>query len=350
MTVMGSEIREIPMRAAAQLQDAAGAIAAAEAIRVADPRWLSMLGRGTSDHAATYGRYLLEATLGRPVAMAAPSLTTVYAARQEWQGGVVMAVSQSGRGPDVVEVVEAARAGGALTIAITNDGASPLASAAHHLILCRSGDERAVAATKTYVAELVCLASLAAELRPRAPWTEALGRLPTVLDRCLERAIGWVASSGVVNALAVTDRCLAASRGYNLATALEVALKLKETSGIFAEGYSTADLMHGPVALAAPGIPLLAFRPDGPMGRRIDDGVGHAAAAGSPVWMVGGREVEPRASVDGAAALALPLDLPEELTPMALVLVGQLIAEAVAVRRGRDPDAPRGLRKVTMTR
>jgi glucosamine--fructose-6-phosphate aminotransferase (isomerizing) len=153
-----------------------------------------------------------------------------------------------------------------------------------------------------------------------------------------------------VSAIAETDRCLAASRGYNLATALEVALKLKETSGIFAEGYSTADLLHGPVALAAPGIPLLVFRPDGPMGRRIDDGVGHAAAAGSPVWMIGGREVEPRASVDGAAALALPLDVPEQLSPMALVLVGQLIAEAVAVRRGRDPDAPIGLRKVTMTR
>lgn len=350
MTAMGSEIREIPMRAAAQLREAAPVIAAAEAVRMAEPRWLSMVGRGTSDHAATYGRYLLEATLGRPVAMAAPSLTTIYTARQDWRDGLVIAVSQSGRGPDVVEVVEAARAGGALTIAITNDSASPLASAAHHVIPCQSGDERAVAATKTYVAELVCLASLAAELQPRASWAEALGRLPTVLDRCLERAIGWVASSGIANALAETDRCLAASRGYNLATALEVALKLKETSGIFAEGYSTADLLHGPVALAAPGIPLLVFRPDGPMGQRIDDGVGHAAAAGSSVWMIGGREVEPRASVDGAAALALPLDLPEELSPMAMVLVGQLIAEAVAVRRGRDPDAPIGLRKVTMTR
>lgn len=350
MTVMAREIREIPARVEAQLRNADAAADAAQAIHLADPRWISLVGRGTSDHAATYGRYLLEATLGLPVAMAAPSLTTVYGAPHRWGGGVMIAVSQSGRSPDVVEVVESARAGGALTIAITNDAGSPLASAAAHVIHCLSGDERAVAATKTYVAELVCLASLAGELRPNSPLRDALDRLPPVLDRCLERAIGWAATSGVVEALAKTDRCLTASRGYNLSTALEAALKLKETAAIFAEGYSTADLLHGPVVLAAPGIPVLVFRPDGPMGRKIDEGVGHAASAGSSVWMIGGREVEPRASVDGAAVLALPLDLPEELTPMALILAGQLVAEAVAVRGGRDPDAPAGLRKVTMTR
>lgn len=350
MTVMASEIREIPARVAAQLRDAGSAAVAAQAIRAAEPQWISLVGRGTSDHAATYGRYLLEATLGLPVSMAAPSLTTVYRIPHRWSAGLVIAVSQSGRGPDVVEVVEAARVGGALTVAITNDAGSPLASAADHVIHCLAGEERSVAATKTYVAELVCLATLADELQPRSPLRDALDRLPTVLDRCLERAIHWVETSGVVEALAVTDRCLAASRGYNLATALEAALKLKETAAIFAEGYSTAELLHGPVVLAAPGIPVLVFRPDGPMGRMIDEGVGHAASAGSSVWMVGGREVEPRASVDGASVLALPLDLPEELTPVVLILAGQLVAEAVAVRRGRDPDAPAGLRKVTMTR
>ncbi len=350
-TLMAAEIRETPDLVRAELRDARAAHADAAAVMLAArPAWISLVARGTSDHAATYGRYLLEATLGIPASMAAPSLTTVYGAARDWRHGVVIAVSQSGRGPDVVEVVDAARRGGAVTIAITNDAASPLAAAAGLVVPCLAGVERAVAATKTYVAELVALAALAAALEPRSPLAEALDRLPDVLDRCLTRSISWVRTSGVVEELSRTDRCLVTSRGYNLPTALEAALKLKETAAIFAEGYSTADLLHGPVALAAPEIPLLVVRPDGPMGRRIDDSVARAADAGSSVWMIGGREVMPTASVEGSVALSLPIDLPEELTPPAFILPAQLIAEAVAVRRDRDPDAPSGLRKVTMTR
>lgn len=349
-TVMAAEIREIPSLVGAQLSDPAAVEAASAALRARRPSWVSLVARGTSDHAATYGRYLLEGSLGVPVGLAAPSLTTIYGLDHRWDGAALVAVSQSGRGPDVIAVVERARDGGALTIAITNDPRSPLADAADHVIPCAAGPERAVAATKTYVAELVALAMLAASLRPGGPIAEALDRLPAALERTVERATGWVQASGVVDALASTDRCLVASRGYNLATALEIALKLKETAALFAEGYSTADLLHGPVVLAAPGVPVLVVRPDGPMGRSIDEALGRVAAAGSPTWLVGARGVEPRASVAGSAVLALPVDLPEELTPMPFAVVGQLVSEAVARARGFDPDAPVGLEKVTMTR
>ena len=304
-----------------------------------------MVARGTSDHAATYGRYLVEAHVGLPVALAAPSLTTIYGAAVDWHDALVVAVSQSGRSPDVCGVVEVARAGGALTVAITNEPASPLADAAEHVIPCLAGDERAVAATKTYVAELVALAALVAVLRPASALANELPRLEGALATCLAHAERWIADSGVIGDFAAADRALVASRGYNMATALEVALKLKETGAVFAEGYSTADLLHGPIALAGSGIPLLAIRPDGPMGPGIDDGVERAKAAGTTAWVVGGGEIDA-----SAGGLSLPLDLTEELTPMAFVLPGQLLAESVARARGRDPDSPVGLTKVTLTR
>jgi glucosamine--fructose-6-phosphate aminotransferase (isomerizing) len=351
MTRMAAEIREIPRQVAHQLAEGAEPIAgAAAAIIEARPRWVGMAARGTSDHAATYGRYLLEAHLGLPVAMAAPSLTTIYEATIDWHDGLLIAVSQSGRSPDILAVIEAARSGGALTLAITNDATSPMALAAEHVIPCLAGEEAAVAATKTYVAELVALAALVVALRPRSPLAGALPRLPEVLGRCLAHAIRWVDGSGVVETFAAADRVLVASRGYNMATAVEIALKLKETGAVFAEGYSTADLLHGPIALAGAGIPLLAIRPDGPMGTAIDEGVAAAKLAGSTAWVIGGVEIEARASVDGSSVLPLPLDLPEVLTPPAFILPGQLLAEAVARARGHDPDAPLGLSKVTLTR
>jgi glucosamine--fructose-6-phosphate aminotransferase (isomerizing) len=347
---MANEIHQIPEIVAFQVAQRAALDVVAEAIRAARPAWISLVARGTSDHAATYGRYLFESTMGIPAMLAAPSLTTIYRAPRRWADGVVLAVSQSGRGPDVRAVIEAARAGGALTVAVVNDVDSPLARAADHVVDLGAGTEHAVAATKTYVAELAALALLGAAMAPDTPYALAVDRLPAVLDRCLERSIPWVAQGDAVPEVAQARRCLVASRGYNQATALEVALKLKETAGIFAEGYSTADLLHGPIALAGPDIPAIIFRPDGPIGARIDEGAARVESIGSPTWVIGGREIGPRSTVAGSRVLALPLDLPEELTPMPLALVGQLLAEAVAVARGMDPDAPAHLTKVTETR
>ena len=341
---MAREIRESPARVAALLTDGRAEISdAAAAISTAAPRWATIAGRGTSDHAATFGRYLLETHLGMPTGLAAPSVTSVYDAPLDWHGGLLVAVSQSGESPDVVAVTEEARAGGAVTVAVTNALTSPLAAAAEWAIDCRSGAELSVAATKTYVAELVVLAALVERIRPDPELSAGLKRLPAALARSIDVTALWLASAAIVDEFAAADRALIVSRGYNLATALEIALKLKETCGLFAEGYSTADLQHGPEALAAPEVPSLAIRPPGDMGARVDDVVARLATSGRVPW-----SIDAGAATDGRV-LGLALDLPDPLSPAALVLPGQLLAEAVARRRGLDPDAPRGLTKITMT-
>ncbi len=350
MTIMADEIRQVPEVVRAQLAAAGPASAAvADAVRRAPPEWVSIVARGTSDHAAIYARYLIETQLGWPVGLASPSVTTVYHAPTDWSNGLVLAISQSGRSPDLVAVVEAARQGGALTVAVTNVPDSPLEQAAALSVRCTAGEERAVAATKSYVAELAAVAGIVAALAPGSEVAAALGRVPEVLDTTLGAAEAWLSKAGreLVEAVASAGRALVVSRGYNLATALETALKFKETGRIFAEGYSAADLEHGPIALASAGFPTLAFRPDGPMGAAIDPATDRSRSLGARTWTIGGTETAGRPDTLTIGALA---GLPECLTPLALILPGQLLAEAVAVRLGLSPDAPAGLHKVTLTR
>jgi glucosamine--fructose-6-phosphate aminotransferase (isomerizing) len=344
MSAMAREIRESPARVDALLTDGRAEISdAAAAISAAAPRWATIAGQGPSDPAATFGRYLLETHLGMPTGLAAPSVTSVDRVARDWHGGLLITVSHSGEGPGVVAVTEAARAGGAVTVAITNAAASPLAVAAEWVIDCRSGPERSVAATKTYVAELVVLVVLAERIRPDAGLAAGLERLPVELARSIERAERWLNATSIVDEFAAADRAIVVSRGYNLATALEIALRLKETCGLFADGYSTADLQHGPLALAASDVPSLAIRPLGDMGARVDDVVARLAGGGGAPW-----SIDAGATTDGRV-LGLELDVPDTLSPAAFVLPGQLLAEAVARRRGLDPDAPRGLTTITLT-
>ncbi|HEX7472127.1 MAG TPA: SIS domain-containing protein [Candidatus Limnocylindrales bacterium] len=346
-TLMAGEIGESPAVVERVLSEGGPAIAAAAAaFRRSRPRWATVVARGTSDHAGIYGRFLIETQLRIPVGLASPSVTTIYETNLRWRGGLLLAISQSGQSPDIVGVTAAARAGGALTIAVTNEPDSPLAAAAAHVIPCLSGEERAVAATKTYSAELAGLAGFVGALVPRSPLARALGRLPDELRRVLAVSAAWVAGDGdeLVGQVAASGRAIVASRGFDLATALEIALKLKETSHVFAEGYSTADLEHGPVALAGPSIPTLILRPDGRMGAAIDPAIRRVEATGSRPWRIGGRE-----TATGGRALGLAFDLPEALSPLAFILPGQLLAEAVARSAGFDPDAPKGLTKVTRT-
>jgi glucosamine--fructose-6-phosphate aminotransferase (isomerizing) len=344
---MRREIGEIPAavgRALAADDERHQVVAAIEAAR---PRWVMIAGRGTSDHAAVYAQYLIEAHLGLPTGLVKPSVTTVYGATLDWQGGMVLAISQSGRSPDIVTVVEAARASGALTVAITNEPASPLGAVAEHELGCHAGPELAVPATKTYVAELVVVAALVADLRPASQLGDRLRALPDALRSTLSTSEAWLGDDGraTVAGLVAADRALLVSRGYNLATALELALKLKETCGLYAEAYSTADFAHGPKALTRPDVPVIAIRPDGPMGLAVDETLRGVHARGATAAVIGGPEAR---MIDGA--LALPDELPEELTPMQYVVAGQLLVEAVARGRGLNPDAPTDLAKVTLTR
>ena len=321
--------------------------AVAAAIAAADPRWVMIAGRGTSDHAGVYAQYLVEARLGLLTGLVKPSVTTIYGAELDWRGGLVLAISQSGRSPDIVAVVEAARSSGALTLAITNAADSPLAHAAELHLDCLAGPELAVPATKTYVAELVAIAALVDGLSSSETLHDGLERLPAALRATLNTTAEWLAGPGQVDvaALAAADRALLVSRGYNLATSLELALKLKETCGLYAGAYSTADFAHGPRALTRADVPVIAIRPDGPMGALVDETVAGVRDHGAPVTMICG----PGADVpDGALVIAD--SVPEELTPVTFVAAGQLLVEEVARKRGVNPDAPSGLDKVTLTR
>ncbi len=346
-TRMASEIAEIPAVVARILgEGASGTELVARLIERRRPRFVMVAARGTSDHAGVYARYLIETTFGWPVGLAASSVTTVYGARIDWRDILLLSISQSGAGPDIAAVTEAAHRGGATTVALTNEPDSPVAAIADGTLLLHAGPELSVAATKTYVASLAAIAALVGRLAPQAEWAPALTSLPDAIGSALVEGRGWLAGEGAeaVAAFARANEALVVSRGYNFATALELALKLKETGRVFADGYSSADFLHGPVALAGPGIPALVPRPDGPIGASIDEALDVAGRVGMDPWIIGGDEVAGR-----PRALALTAPLPEPLTPLTFVVPGLLLVEAVARARGRDPDAPPGLSKVTRT-
>lgn len=344
MTHMADEIRQTPEVVERLLVDGARAIReVAKAISRAQPAWVAMTARGTSDHAAVYARYLIEGVLGIPVVLVAPSINTIYKRNASWSDGMLISISQSGQSPDLLAVLEAAKHSGRPTIAITNDPGSPLAEGSDFVVDCWAGGERAVAATKTYVSSLAAIAALVAGVRP----TEALDTavLPEVIQRTIEVAERWVADSGVVDTFTASVGSLTVGRGYNYATALEVALKLIETSGRFVIGYSAADLEHGPMVLAGNDTPTLFFESPGPMGISTRPLLQRLMATGGDVWTV----TTEHDSSSTKQTLNLPIEVSDELSPIPMVLPGQLLAESAARSLGLDPDAPRGLTKVTKT-
>jgi glutamine---fructose-6-phosphate transaminase (isomerizing) len=316
----------------------------ATAVRKAGIDHVMIAGRGSSDHAAVYGVYALGAMAGMPVALAAPSLTSRYGRPPRLRRTLVIGISQSGRSPDIVSVLDDARRQGALTLAITNAPDSPLAAAAGEVIDLDARPERSVAATKTYTAQLAAVAVLAAVLGELpAPERAALRRIPDVMARALETdntAIAAVAADA-----AGMDECVVIGRGFNLASSLEWALKLKELAGIHAQAYSTADFEHGPVASLHDGGILLAVRARGPMAADLDALLARLVAERAVRAVVAADE----APVAGAW-LPFPDGVPEWLSPLVAILPAQRYAAAVTRARGLDEERPRGLSKVTLTR
>jgi glutamine---fructose-6-phosphate transaminase (isomerizing) len=312
-------------------------------VRRRGTRFVLVAARGTSDHAATYAQYVLGARAGLPVGLATPSLSSLYGQAPRVADALVIGMSQSGRSPDIVAVLDDARRQGALTLAITNDPASPLARAADVVVSLEAGPELAVAATKTYVAELAVVALLSEALRAgeRDP---ALGRLPAALASMLELEPSIVR---LADRFALTPACVVLARGFQYATAREWALKLKEVAGVFADPYSAADYEHGPIALAEPGMPVLAVVSSGPTLSGMVSLLGRLAADGADLLVVSDAEA---ARALGTGSLALRADLPEWLAPIAAILPCQLFAYHLAVARGRDPETPHNLSKVTLTR
>ena len=314
-----------------------------------ETRQVLFIARGSSDNAAVYGQYLCSVRAGRLASLASPSLATVYRADLDLRGVLAVAVSQSGATGEIVTTLEWARRCGARTVAVTNAAGSPLTEAADVALVTQAGSELAVPATKTYTTQLAALAVLALSLgrgpAPGGPGSglEALWGVPDAVEAMLEVA---PAAEALAGRLTDADTLVVSGRGFAYSTALELSLKLKETCYVTAVGLSYADLVHGPIAILDAGTPaLLVAAGDGPMLPEMTGLARRIAATGADVYGIGGDH-------DFAAACRSTLpgtSLPEHLAPLALVVPGQLLVEALARAKGLDPDAPRGLDKVTQT-
>ena len=295
------------------------------------------VARGSSDNAAVYGRYLAELASGRPAGLAAPSLYTLYDTRAHYAGFLVVAISQSGATPEIVTVCRRLRNAGARTVAVVNDADSPLAGAVDAVLPVDAGPELAVPATKTVTGQMLAVAAVAAAIGS-VPFTGAeLGAMPAAVDLVL-------ADPEPANALAASwsgaERLFVVSRGLLYAAALEAALKIKETTGILAEGISAADLRHGPIGVARGDVPVLVLDGGGPARDDLRAVAELARERGAPVALC---------SDAPDAELPLPDGVPEALAVFPATVRAQQLALALADARGLEPDAPEGLTKVTPT-
>lgn len=316
----------------------------ADAIRDRDPHYIVLAARGSSDNAGRYGQYLFGAVNRLQVALATPSLFTLYSSPPRLDGSLVLAISQSGQSPDIVSVVSEGRRQGALTVSITNDDGSPLAHNADHTIRLHADREQAVAATKTYSASLMVLAMLSAALARGDERFQALENVPNQMAAVLESGDQTVEAAERYRYM---EACVVNSRGYNYATAYELALKLKELTYILAEPYSSADFQHGPVALVEQGFPVLAVVPEGEVATELIGFLKGLRERGAELVVISALE----AALDLAqTALPIPAGIPEWLSPLVAIMQGQLFALGLTLAKGFDPDQPRGLHKVTLTR
>jgi glucosamine--fructose-6-phosphate aminotransferase (isomerizing) len=309
------------------------------------PRHVVLTARGTSDHAALYAAYLIEIRLGLPAGLASPSAITLFGARPDLSEALVIGVSQSGGSPDLVEVLRVARATGALTLAVSNNPGSPLAEAAELSIDVAAGTERAVAATKTYTAELLALLMLVEGVRAGDGVLPAQERASlAILPELAALTLADPAPAQLAERYRFADRLVTTGRGYAYPTAREAALKLMETSYLAALAFSGADLLHGPLAMTDPDVPVLAVVGDGPGGRAMREVLAKLGERRADVVAIG-----PNPVAGASAQLRVPA-LDERHAPLLDILPLQQLALALALARGEDPDAPRGLHKVTSTR
>jgi len=317
-------------------------IQAAKAIRRFNPEWVVIAARGTSDNAARYAQYLFGAHNQLGVGLAVPSLFTLYEKPPRLDRALTIGISQSGQSPDIVSVIAEARRQGGATLCITNDPESPLAAASQSTVAIQAGEERSIAATKTYSNQLMAIAMLSAALLDEEERWEELQQVPVAVGSALGMNRGLEVSAPFVNA----SKFLILGRGYNYATAFEIALKIKETSYVLAEPYSIADLLHGPMAMVEKGLPIMIVAPSGRTLETISEHVAEFERRGAPLVVISDRDD----LLDRAEApVPLPQGVPEWISPIVAITPGQLWAKALAEAKGLDPDAPRGLSKVTLT-
>ena len=341
---MVAEMGEQPRVLAALAARRGGLVAELRAaLGGAAPVGIVLVARGSSDNAAVFGRYVLELATRRPVALAAPSLVTRYGAQDRLDGWLAVGVSQSGRTPEIVSVLERFGAAGARTVAITNDRDSPLARTADAAIDTAAGVEQAVPATKTVTAQFAAFAvlaeALADEARARLPWDDdAWAALPDAIGEVLgDGAPARAAASAIGSAQGL----VVIARGLLLGAALEAALKVKEMTGVLAEGASAADFLHGPIAVVHRGLPVLTLAAGGPTAADVAEFAAAARERGGRVLAI---------SPDGDAELPIPASIGDGLAAIPAIVRAQQLARELSLLRGIDPDAPFGLSKVTATR
>ena len=341
-----SEILEQPERIKSLLDSQKKTVERiAAAIQTRDVSFVFLAARGTSDNAGRYANYLLGAMNGLPLALATPSLFTFYNRPPKLKNALVIGISQSGTSPDIVSVLEEGKKQGCLTLAITNDPSSPLAVASDYVLNIQAGDEKAVAATKTYTTELMSIAMLSAALGgDKSRWGE-LGRVSAWM-RSVLKLDGFIAQAA--QRYRYIDQTVVLGRGFNYATAFEWALKLKELTYINAEPYSSADFAHGPIAMVESGYPVFAVAPKGKvfnsmlqMLRRLREEM-----SAELVVISNDRKALSLAQVP----LSIPADIPEWLTPLVGILPAQLFAHHLTAAKGYDTEQPRTIHKVTRTR
>ncbi len=341
--LMAAEIAEHPEALArlltpgplAQVRDLAGII------RARSPRFVLLAARGTSDHAALYAKYLVEVSLGLPAGLASPSTMTAYGARPDLSDVLLLAVSQSGGSPDLIETVSTARAGGATTLAVTNNPDSPLAAAAELQFDVLAGPERAVAATKTYSSQLLALWLIIEAFRGGD--AAAARAIPAAAQTLVDRRDEV---SSLASRYRFTDRLVTTGRGYSYPTAREAALKLMETSYVAAHAFSGADLLHGPLAMIDHDHPVIAVVPDGRGAEAMQPVLERLAERGADVAVFGGARATGLGTVGYDLGCA---EVTEELHPVVDIIPLQQLALQMTLARGFNPDSPRGLTKATET-
>jgi len=342
---MLEEIREQPAALARTLKQEWRGIERLKAVLERNrPRLIVLAARGTSDNAAQFGRYLLEITTGIPVSLAAPSIATLYGAHLDYRDALVVAISQSGESTDTNVVLERALEAGALTVGITNEPASTLASLAKYTILVRAGKEKSVAATKTYTGQILAFYLLA----------YALGAKLKASD--LERIPAWAGDALTLEPFITNlaprfrfmEQAVVVGRGLNYSNAFEFALKLMETCYVVAERFSSADFLHGPIALVERGFPLFLLAPSGvtwPTMAEMLVKLNHLRAE----TLVVTDKLNPQAKGTGTCEIVIPARIPELYTPIPYIIPAQIFAARLAAEKGLDPDQPRTLSKITQT-
>ncbi len=308
------------------------------------PRLVVLVARGTSDNAAQFGRYLIEIATGIPVSLAAPSVHTIYGTRMNLKDALVVGLSQSGESTDTNEVLEQARKAGAVAVGITNQARSALTRIAEHVFLVRAGREKSVAATKTYTGQLMILYLLAYALGAKI----RIADLEAIADFTAEALTLETEVSAMAERYRFMHHAIVAGRGLNYANAFEFALKLMETCYIVAERFSSADFLHGPIAMVEPNFPIFLFTPSGPTWPSMQEMLMRSQEMKAETVVITDRRNLAAANL-ASRVISIPARIPEMYSPIPYIIPAQLFAAALALEKNLNPDRPRALSKITRT-